>query len=95
MKNANRTDLACGSKESDPVSRFPRESRAGMLPPTPRTLIASKKRLQSSLPRLPPQEGFQNAPLKSPLRDSPCSVSPRHKPSPCGQECKVKNSLPK
>lgn len=70
--NANRTEFACGSKESDPLFPFPQgKAGAGMVPPTPRTMIASKKRWQSSLPPLPPQEGFQNAPLKSPLRDPP------------------------
>jgi hypothetical protein len=43
-----------------PLFRFPSgENRGGRVPPTPPTS------------RLPPQEGFQNAPLKSPLRDPP------------------------
>jgi len=55
-----------------PLSRFPsgeKPGRAGS--PTPRTLAASQLRWHPSMPRLPPQEGFQNAPLKSPLRDPP------------------------
>jgi len=55
-----------------PLSRFPSgESRGGRVPPTPRTLAASKPRRLPSMPQLPPQEGFQSAPLKSPLRDPP------------------------
>jgi hypothetical protein len=67
-----RSESACGSTESDlpfPVSL--RESRGGRVPPTPRTLPASKLRWHASMLRLPPQEEFQSAPLKSPLRDPP------------------------
>ena len=53
-----------------PVSP-PGKSRGGRVPPTPRTLPAGKPRRQASMRRLPPQEGFQSAPLKSPLRDPP------------------------
>jgi len=53
-----------------PVSP-PGKSRGGRVPPTPRTLPAGKRRRQASMLRLPPQEGFQSAPLKSPLRDPP------------------------
>jgi hypothetical protein len=56
-----------------PFSRFPSgESRGGRVPPTPRTLPASKKRWHASMLRLPPQEGFQNAPAEIPLARSPC-----------------------
>jgi hypothetical protein len=53
-----------------PVSP-PGKSRGGRVPPTPRTLPASQQRWQPSMLRLPPQEGFQNASLQSPLRDPP------------------------
>src|ERR1700722_16920923 len=60
-----------------PLSRFPSgESRGGRVPPTPRTLPASQPRRHASWLRLPPQEGFQNAPLNPPcaipLPDSVC-----------------------
>jgi hypothetical protein len=58
----------------NPISPFPfppGASRGGLVPPTSRTLPASKLRWQASMLRLPPQEGFQSAPLKSPLRDPP------------------------
>ena len=43
-----------------PLSRFPQgKVGAGLVPPTAQTT------------RLPPQEGFQSTPLKSPLRDPP------------------------
>ena len=35
------------------------------------TLCASQKRWHTSMPRLPPQEGFQSAPLNPPLRIPP------------------------
>ena len=64
--------IACGSKESDPLSRFPRgKPGRGRFPPTPRTMPASQPRWQASMQRLPPQEGFQSAPLKPPLRHPP------------------------
>jgi hypothetical protein len=57
MKNLTRRRLACGSEEFDPPFPFPpRASRGGRVPPTGQTAP------------LPPQEGFQIAPLKSPLR---------------------------
>ena len=43
--------------------------RAGS--PQPRTLRASPTRWHASMRRLPPQEGFQSAPLKPPLRIPP------------------------
>ena len=59
----------------NPISPFPFPLRgkagAGGFPPTPRKLAASKLRWHPSTPRLPPQEGFQTALLKSPLRDPP------------------------
>jgi hypothetical protein len=58
MKYRTPTELAC--RNSIPLSRSPQgEAGAGTVPPTAQTT------------RLPPQEGFQNAPLKSPLRDPP------------------------
>jgi hypothetical protein len=60
MRYQSPTQLACGSKEFIPHSRFPQgKAGSGMVPPTAQTT------------RLPPQEGFQSAPLKSPLRDPP------------------------
>jgi len=49
----------------------PGASRGGRVPPTPRT------------PRLPPQEGFQTAPLKSPLRIPQLPASARRVYSGC------------
>jgi len=46
----------------------PGESRGGRVPPTPGHVSCQPKALSRSVRRLPPQEGFQNAPLKSPLR---------------------------
>ena len=47
-----------------PLSRFPQgKAGAGPVPPTAQTT------------RLPPQEGFQSTPLKSPLRDPPGGAS--------------------
>ena len=63
------TEIAAAHGIGSPLSRFPSgESRGGRVPPTPRTLPASKQRWHASMLRLPPQEGFQTAPLKSPLR---------------------------
>jgi hypothetical protein len=62
MKQRTRMQSACGSEESDPHSRFPQgKAGAGTVPPTAQTT------------HLPPQEGFQSAPLKSPLRDPPAA----------------------
>src|SRR5262245_19735422 len=58
------------------ISPFPvspsggKPGRAGS-PRAAGTLCASKKRWHTSMPRLPPQEGFQSAPLKPPLRIPP------------------------
>ena len=38
------TAKACGSKESNPLSRFPRESRGGRVPPTPQKQRLPRKR---------------------------------------------------
>ena len=66
----------------NPISPFPFPLRgkagAGGFPPR-RALPASKPRWHASMPRLPPQEGFQTAPLKSPLRDPPASPRPASK----------------
>src|SRR6516225_4002799 len=53
----------------------PGESRGGRVPHAAGTLCASKKRLHTSMRRLPPQEGFQSAPLQPPC------ASPRWVPS--------------
>ena len=65
---------ACGSKEVGPP--FPvspaggKPGRAGS-PHAAGTPCASKQRWHTSMPRLPPQEGFQSASLKPPLRNPP------------------------
>jgi len=60
MRYQSPTQLACGSKEFYPPFPFPQgKARSGTVPPTAQTT------------RLPPQEGFQSTPLKSPLRDPP------------------------
>src|SRR5215471_12274252 len=46
----------------------PGESRGGRVPPTPGHVSCQQTTLSRSVRRLPPQEGFQSAPLKSPLR---------------------------
>jgi len=72
MRYPNPTKLACGSVEFDPLSRFPKgKAGAGMVPPTPGHVSCQPTALSRSVHRLPPQEGFQSAPLKSPLRDPP------------------------
>jgi hypothetical protein len=62
---------ACGSREvGTPPFPFPpggKPGRAGS-PHAAGTLSASKKRWHTSMPRLPPQGGFQTAALKPPLR---------------------------
>ena len=64
--------LACGSKESNPPFPFPPgESRGGVVPPTPLHVPRQPKPLARPMLRLPPQEGFQGAPLNPPLRDPP------------------------
>jgi hypothetical protein len=68
--------MACGSKEFDPPFPFPQgQAGAGMVPPTRRTLRASQTRWHASMQPLPPQEEFQTAPLKPPLRDPPEGLS--------------------
>ena len=59
-----------------PLSRFPLRGQAGagQVPPTPRHVSRQQTALARSVRRLPPQEGFQNAPLKSPLRDPPAGL---------------------
>ena len=62
MRYQSPTQLAWApaAKEFIPLSRFPQgKAGAGPVPPTAQTT------------RLPPQEGFQSTPLKSPLRDPP------------------------
>jgi hypothetical protein len=72
MRYPKQTRIACGSKEFDPPSRFPPgKAGAGMVPPTPGHVSCQPTALSRSVHRLPPQEGFQSAPLKSPLRDPP------------------------
>ena len=63
--------LACGSKESNPPFPFPPgESRGGVVPPTPLHVPRQPKPLARPMLRLPPQEGFQGAPLNPPLARS-------------------------
>ena len=58
-----------------PLSRFPQgQAGAGRVPPT-----AQKA-------RLPPQEGFQSAPLKSPLRHPPISLRRKESFMACGSK---------
>src|SRR5262249_14034715 len=62
------------------------------------TLCASKKRWHTSMPRLPPQEGFQSAPLKPPLRIPPMGTGAvsQWSASICGTgaEKKIKDGRP-
>jgi hypothetical protein len=68
----HEAELPAAARNLIPLSRFPQgKAGAGMVPPTPRTLRASQNRWPASMQRLPPQEGFQSAPLKPPLRDPP------------------------
>jgi hypothetical protein len=65
-------ETACGSKEFDPLSRFPqRKAGAGMVPPTPLHVPRQPKPLARPMLRLPPQEGFQKRSAEPPLRDPP------------------------
>jgi hypothetical protein len=69
-----------------PVSPGGKPGRAGS-PQAAGTLHASKKRWHASVPRLPPQEGFQSAPLKPPLRIPPMGTlgaASAMSPSICG-----------
>ena len=74
MRYQSPTQLACGSKEFYPPFPFPQgKARSGTVPPTAQTT------------RLPPQEGFQSTPLKSPLRDPPAGpVAASKSGSTCG-----------
>ena len=72
LENRRKNNLrsACGSKELDPLSRFPMgKAGVGMVPPTPRITFRSQPkppaRLHAAAPR---QEGF------APLRDPPCPL---------------------
>ena len=62
-----------GDRLERPLSRFPLRGQAGAgrVPPTPRHVPRQPTTLARPVRRLPPQEGFQSAPLKSPLRDPP------------------------
>jgi hypothetical protein len=73
---------AAARKFERPLSRFPRRGKAGAgtgagfpgragSPHAAGTLCASKKRWHTSMPRLPPQGGFQSAPLNPPLAHPP------------------------
>ena len=65
--------IDCGKESERPLSRSPsggKPGRAGS-PHAAGTLFASKKRWHTSMPRLPPQEGFQSAPLETPLAHPP------------------------
>src|SRR2546423_883137 len=73
MRRIRNNRPAAARKSDRPLFPFPPpgEGGGGRVPPTPRTLPARQKRWQATMQRLPPQGGFQNAPLKSPLRDPP------------------------
>ena len=68
---------AAARKPELPLSRFPSWGKAGRAgsPHAAGTLCASKRRWHTSMPRLPPQEGFQSAPLKPPLRIPPMGAT--------------------
>ena len=69
---APRNNLEPAARNLIPLSRFPQgKAWAGKVPPTPRMLRASPPRWHASMQRLPPQEGFQSALLKPPLRYPP------------------------
>jgi hypothetical protein len=71
-------DLPAAARKSElPLSRFPLRGKPGRAgsPHAASTLCASKKRLHTSMPRLPPQEGFQSAPLNPPLRIPPIGAT--------------------
>src|ERR1017187_5282537 len=71
LENMRKNNLrsACGSKELDPLSRFPMgKAGVGMVPPTPRHVPCQPKPLARPMRRLPPQEGF--APLRDPRAHS-------------------------
>ena len=60
MRYQSPTQLACGSKEFYPLSRFPQgKAGAGLVPPTAQTT------------RLPPQEGISKHSVEIPLARSP------------------------
>ena len=76
----NHEELACGSMDFIPFPVSPGKAGAGMVPPTTGHAARQQKALSRFVRCLPPQEGFQNAPLKSPLRHPPVSGStPRRK----------------
>ena len=68
--NANSLRQQGSLQTPFPVSPRGKRGRAGS-PHAAGTLCASKKHWHTSLPRLPPQGGFQSAPLKPPLRIPP------------------------
>ena len=83
-------ELLAARKSDLPLTRFPLRGKAGAggFPPRRWPLCTSKKRWHTSMPRLPPQEGFQSAPLKPPLRIPPVGTTgaSRWSGSICGIE---------
>src|SRR5262249_24378739 len=72
-RNASSNCLQQQGRLNSPFPVSPsggKPGRAGY-PRAAGTLCASKKRWHTSMPRLPPQKGFQSAPLKPPLRIPP------------------------
>ena len=59
---------AAARMENAPFPVSPSGGKPGRVPPTPGHVSCQPKTLSRSVRRLPPQEGFQSAPLKSPLR---------------------------
>ena len=72
-----RTSLRRPGRLNSPFPVSPsggKPGRAGS-PHAAGTLCANKKRWHTSMPQLPPQEGFQSAPLKPPLRIPPMGTT--------------------
>jgi hypothetical protein len=82
MNNANRTEFACGSKESDPPFLFPQgESRGGDGSPHAAHANRQQKALAIIAAAAPPARGISKRSAEIPLARSPCSVSPRSQAS--------------
>ena len=76
-RNASSNCLRQHGRWNSPFPVSPsggKPGRAGS-PHAASTLRASKKRWHTSMPRLPPQGGFQSAALKPPLRIPPMGAS--------------------
>jgi hypothetical protein len=80
LPSGRHTTSNCLRQQGSLISPFPvspsggKPGRAGS-PHAAGTLYASKKRWHTSMPRLPPQGGFQSAPLKPPLRIPPMGTT--------------------